>query len=166
MFRWVNGKNPWQYSFDFGLWTRQIVGELITQRLGVMLGLASVGALLARVRLTPQKPLQRAYQLDPEAIARWQQGDLPRHRPPSQARRDLHLLLIRRRWQQEPERFALLNHKPGQITATISATAVTANKSTIRSKLSVLASSGRSLSGVGMGDSPTATEYAENHPMD
>jgi transposase len=24
--RWINGKDPRQYGFDFGLWTRQIVG--------------------------------------------------------------------------------------------------------------------------------------------
>jgi hypothetical protein len=49
VFRWINGKNPLQYGFDFGLWTRQIARELIAQRFGVTLSLASVGALLARV---------------------------------------------------------------------------------------------------------------------
>lgn len=77
VFRWVNGKNPRQYGFDFGLWTRQIVRELIAQRFEVTLSLASVGALLARVGLTPQHPLQRAYQRDPEAIARWQRETYP-----------------------------------------------------------------------------------------
>ena len=77
MFRWVNGKNPMQYGFDFGLWTRQIVRELIEQRFGVVLSLASVGALLARVGLTPQKPLQQAYQRDPQAVARWQRETYP-----------------------------------------------------------------------------------------
>lgn len=77
VFRWVNGKNPRQYGFDFGLWTRRIVRELIAQRFAVSLSLASVGALLARVGLTPQKPLQRAYQRDPEAIARWQRETYP-----------------------------------------------------------------------------------------
>jgi transposase len=71
VFRWVNGKNPRQYGFDFGLWTRLIVRELVSQRFAVTLSLASIGALLARVGLTPQKPLQRAYQRDPEAIERW-----------------------------------------------------------------------------------------------
>ena len=77
VFRWVNGKNPRQYGFDFGLWTRQIVRELIAQRFDVTLSLASVGALLARVGLTPQKPLQRADQRDPEAITRWQRETDP-----------------------------------------------------------------------------------------
>jgi transposase len=77
VFRWINGKNPMQYGFDFGLWTRQIVRDLIAQRFGVRLSLASVGAVLARQGLTPQKPLHRAYQRDPAAIARWQRETYP-----------------------------------------------------------------------------------------
>lgn len=75
--RWINGKTPLQYGFDFGLWTRQIVRELIVQRFDVRLSLASIGAILARQGLTPQKPLQRAYQRDPAAIARWQRDTYP-----------------------------------------------------------------------------------------
>lgn len=77
VFHWINGKNPRQYGFDFGLWTRQIVRELIAQRFGVRLSLASIGAVLARQGLTPQKPLQRAYQRDPDAIDRWQRETYP-----------------------------------------------------------------------------------------
>lgn len=77
VFRWINGKQPRQYGFDFGLWTRQIVQELILQRFGVRLSLASIGAVLARQGLTPQKPLQRAYQRDPIAIVRWQRETYP-----------------------------------------------------------------------------------------
>lgn len=77
VFRWINGKNPRQYGFDFGLWTRQIVRDLIAQRFGVRLSLASIGAVLARQGLTPQKPLQRAYQRDPVAIAHWQRETYP-----------------------------------------------------------------------------------------
>ena len=51
VFRWINGKNPLQYGFDFGLWTRQIVCELVSQRFGVTLSLASIGAVLARLGL-------------------------------------------------------------------------------------------------------------------
>jgi transposase len=77
VFRWINGKNPRQYGFDFGLWTRQIVRDVIVQRFGVRLSLASIGAVLARQGLTPQKPLQRAYQRDPAAIVRWQRETYP-----------------------------------------------------------------------------------------
>src|SRR5258708_23356430 len=65
--RWVNGKNPQQYGFDFGLWPRNLVRELVQAEYAVTLSLASLGAMFARVNLTPQKPLQRAYQRDPEA---------------------------------------------------------------------------------------------------
>lgn len=77
VFGWVNGKNPRQYGFDFGLWTRQIVRELVAQKFDVSLSLASIGALLARIGLTVQKPLQQACQRDPVAVARWQKETYP-----------------------------------------------------------------------------------------
>lgn len=77
VFRWVNGKDPRQYHLDFGLWTRQVVAELIERKFGVRLGVTAVGALLARLGLTPQKPLQRAYQRDPQAIEHWQRDTWP-----------------------------------------------------------------------------------------
>jgi transposase len=77
VFRWVNGKSPAQYGFDFGLWTRQIVQELLVLRFDVRLSLASIGAMLARLGLTAQKPLERAYQRNPEAIERWKTDTYP-----------------------------------------------------------------------------------------
>lgn len=77
VFRWINGKNPMQYGFDFGLWTRRIVSELVLEKYGVNLSLGSIGSLLARLELTPQKPLQRAYQRDQDAIERWQRETFP-----------------------------------------------------------------------------------------
>jgi|GEM_PF-1355922 len=77
VFRWINGKGPRQYGLYFGLWTRQIAAMLIEQKFGVQLGVTAVGRMLARLGLTPQKPLQRAYQRDPEAIERWQRETYP-----------------------------------------------------------------------------------------
>ncbi len=77
IFRWINGKNPMQYGFDFGLWTRRLVQALIVRKFKRRLSLASVGSLLARLGLTPQKPLQRAYPRDPQAIERWQRAVYP-----------------------------------------------------------------------------------------
>jgi transposase len=77
VFRWINGRNPRQYGLDFGLWTRSVVATLIEQKFGVCLGLTAVGALLAKLGLTPQKPLQRAYQRDPQAIETWQREVFP-----------------------------------------------------------------------------------------
>lgn len=77
VFRWINGRNPLQYGLDFGLWTRQIVSILIHQKFGVRMGVTTVGALLAKLGITPQKPLQRAYQRDPQAIEQWQRENFP-----------------------------------------------------------------------------------------
>lgn len=77
VFRWVNGHDPRQYGLDFGLWTRVVVAELIAEKFGIELGVTAVGSLLAKLGLTPQKPLQRAYQRDPVAIERWQRETFP-----------------------------------------------------------------------------------------
>src|ERR1700739_4843835 len=77
VFRWINRHDPRQYGLDFGLWTRALVVELVERKFGIRLGLTAVGELLARLGLTPQKPLQRAYQRDPEAIERWRRETYP-----------------------------------------------------------------------------------------
>ena len=77
VFRWVNGRDPRQHGLDFGLWTRRLVAELIERKFGIRLGVTAVGELLAKLGLTPQKPLQRAYQRDPEAIEKWQREQFP-----------------------------------------------------------------------------------------
>src|SRR3974377_2277988 len=77
VFRWINGKDPRQYGFDFGLWTRLIVAELISDKFGIKLSLASVGKLLADLGLTPRKPLLRAYERDPAAIEAWKMATYP-----------------------------------------------------------------------------------------
>lgn len=61
---WIVGKDPRQYGFDFGLWTRGIVAEMIEAKFGVALGPTAVGRLLASLQITPQKPLRRAYERD------------------------------------------------------------------------------------------------------
>ena len=77
---WIVGKDPRQYGFEFGLWTRQIVAVLIAEKFGIALGLTAVGRLLASLEITPQKPLRRAYERDPEAVAQWVKKDYPRLR--------------------------------------------------------------------------------------
>jgi transposase len=73
----VNGKDPRQYGLDFGLWTRAMIASLIEQKFAVQLGLMAVGELLAKLGLTPQKPLERAYQRNPEAIDKWKRETYP-----------------------------------------------------------------------------------------
>ena len=51
--RWINGKDPRQYGFDFGLWTRQIVAALIAQRFGVPLLVRSASARRSSSSMRP-----------------------------------------------------------------------------------------------------------------
>ena len=75
--RWILGKDPRQYGFDFGLWTRRIVQALIEDKMKVELGLTAVGRLLASLNITPQKPLRRAYERDPAAVELWLKETYP-----------------------------------------------------------------------------------------
>jgi transposase len=76
--RWILGKDPRQYGFDFGLWTRRIVQQLIHDKMGIELCLTSVGKLLASLDITPQKPLRRAYERDPKAVKLWLDETYPK----------------------------------------------------------------------------------------
>jgi transposase len=73
----IVGANPRQLQFEFSLWTREIVREVIRREFGVALSAVSVGRLLRTIGLSPQRPLFRAYQQDPEAVERWKTQDYP-----------------------------------------------------------------------------------------
>ena len=49
VFRWINGRDPRQYGFDFGLWTRSVVASLIERKFEIRLGVTAVGEMLARL---------------------------------------------------------------------------------------------------------------------
>jgi transposase len=83
---WICGRDPRQYGFDFGLWTRRVVADLIERRMHQKLGLTAVGRLLAELEITPQKPLRRVYERDPEAVERWKTETYPRLRQRAQRR--------------------------------------------------------------------------------
>lgn len=74
----VAGKNPLQLHFEFALWTRSMVRSLIRERFGVRLSEVSVGRMLKKLGLTPQRPLRRAYQQDPEGAKHWVEHEFPR----------------------------------------------------------------------------------------
>ena len=73
----VVGNDPRQLRFVFALWTRAMIRELIRREFGVRLSEVSVGRLLRKLGLSPQRPLDRAYQQNPEAVARWKAEEYP-----------------------------------------------------------------------------------------
>lgn len=77
IFRWINGKTPACYGFEPGLWTRQLVSDLIGYKLGIKLSLTSVGALLERLGLTQARPAPHAVRSQRMAIESWQRDIYP-----------------------------------------------------------------------------------------
>lgn len=75
--RLIIGKLPDQLKLPFYLWTREAVRRLIVREYGIRLGLSAVGNYLKAWGLTPQRPVRRAYERDPEAIGRWLKRDYP-----------------------------------------------------------------------------------------
>jgi hypothetical protein len=57
-----------------------MVRELIGREFGVALSEPSVGRLLGKLGLSPQRPLYRASQQNPEAVTWWKQQEYPRLR--------------------------------------------------------------------------------------
>jgi len=80
VFSWVTGSNPGQLQFEFGLWTRKIVRDLIRREFKVKLSEVQVGRLLAKMGLSPQRPLYRAWQQNPEAAGEWKRIIYPKIR--------------------------------------------------------------------------------------
>ena len=76
----VTMKNPLQLKFSFALWTSKMVGQAISKRFSITLSKASVCRLLNQLRLSPQRPLWRAYQQQPEAVEKWLNEEYPRIR--------------------------------------------------------------------------------------
>lgn len=74
---WIIGQDPRQLEFEFALWTREMVGELIKRKFGVEFTPQWVGELLRRIGLSPQRPLVRAYEQDPDRVERWKTEEYP-----------------------------------------------------------------------------------------
>jgi transposase len=75
--RWIADRTPDQLQLPFALWTSRAVRELIERRFGQRLGLSTVQLYLKRWGMTPQKPLARATQRSPAAVAAWLKRDYP-----------------------------------------------------------------------------------------
>ena len=67
----IVGKDPRQLRFDFALWTRDMVRTLIKDRFKGEMSRQGTANLLRTMGLSPERPLVRAYEQDPEAAERW-----------------------------------------------------------------------------------------------
>jgi transposase len=68
----ITDNTPDQLKMPFVLWERVAIRELIRSKLGITLALRTLSDYLARWGMTPQRPVERAYQRNPQAVEKWQ----------------------------------------------------------------------------------------------
>lgn len=75
--RRITDKEPRQLKLPFYLWTQGAVQHLIKRKYGVELSRSQVGRYLKKWGMTPQKPVRRAYERDPEKVEKWLKEEYP-----------------------------------------------------------------------------------------
>lgn len=78
LYELIAGSDPRQLSFGLALWTRGMVQTLILRQFGIRLSIVAVGNILRKLGMSPQRPLYRAYEQDPEKVTEWKQKTFPR----------------------------------------------------------------------------------------
>ena len=89
--RTILSKTPDQLDFPFMLWTRDAVAELIYDRFKIRLSKWTVGRMLKKWGMSPQKPVKKAYEQQPEAVKQWLDKEYPKiARKAAQERAEIH----------------------------------------------------------------------------
>ncbi len=69
---------PAEFGLNYGVWSGPAVREWISLRFKVKLYPSTVHKYLKRLGMTCQKPVKRAYEQDPEAVANWEGVEMPK----------------------------------------------------------------------------------------
>lgn len=75
--RLVKDKLPEQLKLAFGLWTREAVQQLILTKFDIVLSRWQVGRYLKDWGYTPQKPISKAFEQNPEKVKQWLEEEFP-----------------------------------------------------------------------------------------
>jgi len=73
----IRDKNPEQLKLDFALWTRPAIRDLVSREFGVDLPVRTLGDYLKRWGFTPQRPLKKSYEQQPERVRQWLDVEYP-----------------------------------------------------------------------------------------
>lgn len=73
----ITESTPDQFKMPFVLWTAAAVRDLVSERFGVPLPVRTIRKYLRKWGFTPQKPLRKAWQQNPEAVDKWLRETYP-----------------------------------------------------------------------------------------
>ena len=73
----ITDRTPDQLKLPFYLWTREAVAQLIEKRFGIRLSIWTIGRYLTQWGFTPQKPVRRAFEQNPQEVQQWLTGQYP-----------------------------------------------------------------------------------------
>ena len=74
----IEDKEPDQLKLPFALWTRRAIQQIIKKLYRIDMPIRTIGEYLKRWGFTPQKPLKRAYEQNPEAVKQWVEEEYPK----------------------------------------------------------------------------------------
>ena len=77
LFTMINGKDPRAYSFGVALWTRTLIRDVIKKTFGKDVSLVTVGRILKKLGMSPQRPLYRSWKQDPLRVEKWKREEYP-----------------------------------------------------------------------------------------
>lgn len=69
--------HPEQLKLPFYLWTREAVAKLIQSKFGLRVSISTAGRYLKRWGFTPQKPVRRAVEQNPQEVHHWLEKEYP-----------------------------------------------------------------------------------------
>ena len=71
-------KTPEQMKMPFALWSCALIQEFIRRRFGINLSKITVSRVLAKIGLSFQRPLQRAYEQNTTLVKSWLKEEFPK----------------------------------------------------------------------------------------
>jgi transposase len=77
LYTMIYGKDPRIHGFGMALWTRALIRDLIKKTFGKSLSLVTVGRVLTKLGMSPQRPLYRSWKQDPERVEAWKRREYP-----------------------------------------------------------------------------------------
>jgi transposase len=89
--RTITDHCPDQVKLPWALWTCEAVGQYIQDHFDIILSRWTIARYLKQWGFTPQKPMRRAFEQNPEAVQRWLEVEYPAiHRQAKLEKADIH----------------------------------------------------------------------------